>query len=447
VRPSAKIQHRETQQHARLLSGMLIVVALTLVIIVTIVGLISRQSLVNSATMIAYASIIACCSLYAVNRAGYFNSARLLFILYFGVATVCLPYIPNSVTGLLPMAVIPVILVGIFFSIRAMYVVAGIVLSTTLLLNQAMRNTEYFITMQDDWYFLFFVTGLIVVFVRHKHTLEQLHIRDLKDANQQLRESERLLEQRVEERTAELLEAYSEMEALNRLKDEFVSNVSHELRTPISSIKLQKYLLQQMALPQQQKYLDVLARETDRLEESIESLLRLSRLDQHRQKLEFEKVDLNTLAEQYVSDRKSLAEKHSLTLTADLTCAEGIWVRGDVSLLGQVLSILITNALNYTMQGGSITVTTSILHEQGEPKWGCLSVEDTGIGILPAEQEKLFHRFYRGSAASERKITGTGLGLSIAKAIIDNHHGTIMVDSTGVPGEGTTFHIRLPLDT
>jgi len=445
VRPSAKIQDKETQQHARLLSGMLLVVAMTLLVIVFIVGAINRASLLNSATIIAYISIVVCITLYFVNRVGRFDWARVLFILYFGIATISIPYIPNSVTGLLPMAVIPVILVGIFYSKRSMYGVASGVLIITFLLNQTMRHTEYYIAMQDDWYFLIFVTGLIVVFVRHKNALEQLHIRDLKIANQQLRESERLLEQRVEERTAELLEAYNEMEALNRIKDEFVSNVSHELRTPISSIKLQKYLLQQVSFPQQQKYLDVLARETDRLEESIESLLRLSRLDQQRQKLEFEKVNLNTLVEQYVGDRESLAQKQSLTLSAILTCEDGIWVRGDVSLLGQVVSILLTNALNYTTTGGSITVTTSIIHEKDRPRWGCLSVKDTGIGILPEEQEKLFHRFYRGSAASERKITGTGLGLSIAKAIIDNHHGTISVESTGVPGEGTSFHVKLPL--
>jgi len=447
VRPNPKIQQHDLQKHARLLSGMSLVVALSLLLIVIIVASISRYSLSNTATITAIISIILCFAVYWINRAGYFNWASLLFITYFSIATITIPYIPNSVTGLLPFAVIPIILVGMFYAKRAMYATALLVLGITYLLNLTMFDTPYFITMQDDWYFLIFASGFIVVFVRHKTGLERLHIADLEQANEQLRESERMLEQRVEERTAELLEAYNEMEALNRIKDEFVSNVSHELRTPISSIKLQKYLLQQSAHPNQQKYLEVLDRETDRLENSIESLLRLSRLDQERQKLEFEKLDLNALIRQYVNDRQSLADSHQLRLSAVITCEDGVWVRGDVSLLGQVLSILLTNAFNYTTEGGSIMVVANVIMQDNVPQWAELCVSDTGIGIAPEEQDNLFKRFYRGTAASEHKITGTGLGLSIAKAIVDNHHGTIRVASTGIDGEGTTFHVQLPLLT
>lgn len=445
VRPSPKIIDTENRQHARLLSGMLLVMPLTLVLITIVIGLLNGPDLLNFATIAGYFIVCLCIGLYFFNRAGHFYWVRRIFIGIISIIMIITPYIPDSATGVLPFAIIPVLLVGIYYSGKWIYLSVGIVLIATFLLNQSMYGTEDYWRMQVDWYFLLFGSGLSVIFIRHKRTLEQLHIQKLERANQQLRESERLLEQRVEERTAELREAYEELEALNTIKDEFVANVSHELRTPISSIKLQKYLLQQTSTPQQEKYLEVLDRETDRLEESIESLLRLSRLDQKRQKLELRKLDLNLLVRQYVADRELLAGEKQLTLQEFITCEDGVWVMGDSSLLGQVLSILLTNALNYTSEGGKISVSTAILHEKETPKWAQLSVQDTGIGIAPEEQDLLFSRFYRGTAAVERKITGTGLGLSIAKAIVDNHKGYISVESSGIPGDGTTFHVKLPL--
>ncbi|GEM_PF-2130483 len=445
IRPNPKITKREQKQHARLLSGMLIVASLVLSLIVIIVGLLDARDLTSSAVIVAYVTITWCLVLYFINRAGYFMWARRLFIIYFGVVLTALAYIDGTPSGILPFAVIPVMLVGIYYPGKWIYVAATIVLITTFLLNQMMYTSDHFWDLQVGWYFLIFACGLSIVFVHHKYTLEKIHIQNLEDANYQLRESEQLLEQRVAERTAELQQAYEEMEALNHIKDEFVSNVSHELRTPISSIKLQMYLLKQTSVPQQEKYINVLNRETDRLNNSIESLLQLSRLDQDHHKLDFKKINLNELVEQYVADRKILAETKQLTLQSMPEVEDGVWILGDANLIGQVLSILLTNAFNYTPNGGCITVTASIISEHNAVKWGQLSIQDTGIGIAPDEQAKLFTRFYRGNAAIERKISGTGLGLSIAKAIVDTHHGRISVHSTGIPGEGTNFNIQLPL--
>jgi signal transduction histidine kinase len=113
-------------------------------------------------------------------------------------------------------------------------------------------------------------------------------------------------------------------------------------------------------------------------------------------------------------------------------------------MLGQVLSILLTNALNYTPDGGKVTIRVEMREEDGR-SWGGFSVSDTGPGIPPEEQPRVFTRFFRGQSAHSTKVSGTGLGLAIAKEIVDRHRGQIEVDSTGIPGEGTTFRVWLPL--
>jgi PAS domain S-box-containing protein len=236
---------------------------------------------------------------------------------------------------------------------------------------------------------------------------------------------------------------------VERMKDAFVSNVSHELRTPISGLKIYHSLLQNNSTSpeQRERYLAAVQRETERLNLIIESLLRLSRLDQGRVEMNFAPVDLNGLVAQYVADRQPLADKVGLTLTAH-PAAHPPSVLADEGLLGQVLSILLTNALNYTPPGGHITVETVAVGQtpgQNGIRWAGLSVCDTGPGILPREQEHLFERFYRGKAGRQSSAPGTGLGLSIAKEIIERHEGRIEVESEGLPGKGATFTIWLPV--
>ena len=251
------------------------------------------------------------------------------------------------------------------------------------------------------------------------------------------------MEQRVEERTAELRAANARLQALGRIKDEFVANVSHELRTPIASLKLYHDLLRRN--PQERvRYAERLERETRRLEQLVEDLLHLSRMEQGQVDLEPGPVDLNALAEQYALDRALLAEERGLRLSLDAQPGvPPVWA--DAQLLGQALSALLTNALNYTPRGGQVTLMTrTTTRESGQ--WAGIGVADTGPGIPAEEQPHLFERFYRGQAARETSAPGTGLGLSIAREIIERHGGEIEVISAGVPGQGATFIIWLPVD-
>ncbi|GAB4574596.1 MAG: hypothetical protein Kow0077_21930 [Anaerolineae bacterium] len=258
---------------------------------------------------------------------------------------------------------------------------------------------------------------------------------------QELAQHNDRLEYIVADRTLALQRANEYLERLSRLKDEFVANVSHELRTPIANLKLRRYLLARK--PEDlATHLEVIEREINRLEQLVEDLLELSRIDQGRIEMRQTEVDLTQVVTNLCEDRQLLAQERELQLTAEL--AESLPpVRADARLIEQTLSILVTNALNYTPPGGKVTIRTGTHHEH-DRDWASFSVQDTGPGISPDEQERLFERFYRGSAARETGKPGTGLGLSIAHEIVRRHQGHIVVESSGIPGEGATFTVVLP---
>lgn len=267
-------------------------------------------------------------------------------------------------------------------------------------------------------------------------------ITDPKRAEAELREHREHLELLVTERAAELRAANEQLEALSRVKDDFVSNVSHELRTPIASLKVQQHLLKEK--PEQlPKYLAAMQRETDRLHRTIESLLHLSRLDQGRIEPKLVPVSLNQLVEQYVHDRTPLAEEKGLTLTH--FGSQGLpFVSADPELLGEVLSILLTNAISYTPAPGHIRVSTQT-RRQSDGIWAGFCVSDTGPGISPEEHEHLFERFFRGRLGRQSGTPGTGLGLALAREIIERHKGQIECQNQPEFGYGAAFSVWLPV--
>ncbi len=228
---------------------------------------------------------------------------------------------------------------------------------------------------------------------------------------------------------------------VERLKDSFVSNVSHELRTPIASLKLNHDLVNRDPA-NQDVYLSRMKREIERLNRTVEDLLNLSRLQQGRVQADFEAVNLYELARQYLDDRIPLAASNDLELSLVHEGQELPLVEADPGLIGQVISILLTNAITYTPSGGRITLRT---HQRADVfRWAGLSISDTGPGIPADEMPHLFERFFRGKVGRESGVPGTGLGLAIVQEILALHHGQVEVSSEGIPGKGATFTIWLP---
>lgn len=246
------------------------------------------------------------------------------------------------------------------------------------------------------------------------------------------------LEQRVASRTQELQAANEQLQQLDRLKSKFISDVSHELRTPIANFNLYLDLMFKGREERQEHYLHVLQQQTDRLNNLLEDVLSLSRLEMGQHDIQMAPVDLNPVIEQVVTAHRPRAEMDGLMIQVDLQ-SDLPPVRGERNQLAQVMTNLLSNAINYTPEG-LIVVRTRWLEEGHQ---ACLEVSDTGLGIPEADRPYLFDRFYRGQQAGQSTIPGTGLGLAIVKEIVDLHRGEITVESN--VGEGTTFSIYLPL--
>jgi two-component system sensor histidine kinase BaeS len=151
--------------------------------------------------------------------------------------------------------------------------------------------------------------------------------------------------------------------------------------------------------------------------------------------------DLNALIKTLVDDRRSLAEERGLTLITNLLAdLPQVWL--DEPTIVQVVSNLLTNALNYTPSGGQVEITT-MTDPRGDELWVGFSVQDTGLGISDDDIPRLFERFYRGKAAHKSGAPGTGLGLAIVKQVTEYHHGKIEV-AHGQNGRGAVFTIWLP---
>ncbi len=224
-----------------------------------------------------------------------------------------------------------------------------------------------------------------------------------------------------------------------RIMQRFISDMSHDLRTPLSSIKLSLYLLSRfMDIPlKRQQHLEVLNAQSERLENMLNDLLSMSRLDQAAEEFVFTSINLNTIISQLVLDHEPLANRRNQTIKAE-TDANIPNIQADNLKLNRALTNLVVNALNYTPEGGEV-----IIRAYQEKQEVVIAVQDNGVGIAPADIAFIFERFYRVDASRSTGTGGTGLGLSIARRIVTAHGGDITVES--VPGKGSTFSIHLPL--
>jgi heavy metal sensor kinase len=219
---------------------------------------------------------------------------------------------------------------------------------------------------------------------------------------------------------------------------QFTADASHELRTPVSLIRTEAELALRRARTQEE-YRDSLGHillEAERTTALIEQLLSLARADSGQQTLQMQPVDLAAVLRNVLDGWKHVAAIRNLQFSANLDMHDSL-VAGDEGLLRRLADILLDNAFKYTPPPGSVSL--SLQHEE---ELAVITVQDSGIGIEHVEQGKIFERFYRVDKARSRAQGGNGLGLSIARWIVEQHHGSIRVQSR--PGDGATFRVELP---
>jgi two-component system sensor histidine kinase SenX3 len=228
---------------------------------------------------------------------------------------------------------------------------------------------------------------------------------------------------------------------IDETRRDFVANISHELKTPIGAMSLLAEAVEDAADDPAavRKFASRMGIESARLTDLVTQIIELSRLQFDDPLVDPEIVDIDEVLTEAVERRRMDAERHQVTLT--VACAAGTRVLGDAHQLGVAVGNLVENAIAYSDPGARVVVASHV-QTRGDDDYVEITVSDNGIGIPPAELDRIFERFYRVDYARSRANGGTGLGLAIVKHVAAIHGGDVSVWSQ--VGQGSTFTIRIP---
>ncbi|MFP4228410.1 MAG: ATP-binding protein [Salinivenus sp.] len=295
------------------------------------------------------------------------------------------------------------------------------------------QPTEFTLYVQPPWFrttwaYLAYLGLLgLVGFVSFRlYRLRQIKEQARKRANQLRRE--RVVNERLKEANDQLREA-------NRLKEEFLTNISHELRTPLTNILGFADVLREEADEEQRQHLDIVENNSHRLLDTLNALLDLATLRSGDADLDLAPMDVRRPVEEAVEEVRSQAEEKGIEARAEVPDAPACAVI-DERYLDQILRNLLENAVKFTEEG-HVTASVRRADEHIE-----VAVTDTGIGIDEEFLPQIFDDFKQESRGMSRTYEGSGLGLAISQRLVDLMDGTISVEST--KGEGSTFTVRLP---
>jgi two-component system, OmpR family, phosphate regulon sensor histidine kinase PhoR len=237
-----------------------------------------------------------------------------------------------------------------------------------------------------------------------------------------------------------VLHDVTELRRLERVRHDFVANVSHEFKTPLTAIQGFAETLLSGALEDprnNRRFLEIIRDHATRLAVLTDDLLKLARIEAGKLEVQFVPVQLGEVIERCTETSLLKASRKRIVLEVDVPPALPA-VHGDASLLRDVVQNLLDNAIQYTPEGGRVRISAT-----AGPREAVVTVDDTGIGIPLADQERIFERFYRVDAARSREAGGTGLGLSIAKHIVEAHGGRLWVESEVGHGSKFSFSVSL----
>jgi two-component system phosphate regulon sensor histidine kinase PhoR len=239
--------------------------------------------------------------------------------------------------------------------------------------------------------------------------------------------------------TVTAFEDITAFKQLDDMKSDFIHMVAHELRSPVVSIRQQNSILVEgLAGPLQDKQKEILSRgikKVDQLMELINDLLEIAKMEAAQQIQHRVPTDISAIIKETVALMEPRAVGQGIVF--EVACDDVRPIQADPKSLTEIFNNLITNAVNYSPEGGRVIVSAKGFNEYVEIK-----VSDMGVGIEPDELPKIFDKFYRVKHKKTRQVMGTGLGLAIVKKAVEAHHGSIDVES--VPDKGTTFRILLP---
>ena len=224
-----------------------------------------------------------------------------------------------------------------------------------------------------------------------------------------------------------------------KIEHRLTSDVAHELRTPLMAMLATVEAMQDGVLPADDEHFETVASETRRLSRLVDAMLHLSRIENGKGTMKTEPTDIVALAKSLVNSQHQLFHERGLHLRfIDETRNHECYAEVDPDLIREALINLMSNAMRYTPEEGG-WVLVRVAHERSDV---LMAVQDTGMGIAREDISRVFSRFWRSDASRERARGGLGVGLAITKEIVDQHNGTISVESE--LGKGTTFTIRIP---